>query len=309
VTTGVVIIGPPDDAQVCALAAAVRSHGGVARTYRMSTADAGEWEWASNRIVTPDGLCLTKARGIYLRSIPIQLPVHSEDWVRRTDESEWIRGAARFQRIHGFLKSVHLALSERGCEVINPLWGYAFHRSKPAADLTLASAGIRVPRGIATSSPAMVKEFMEQVGRVVYKPVAGGGRCRELDPARLADHKVALAAAPCYFQELIPGENLRIYTLGDVVLAAFIIESDDIDYRERETGVRLVTASPEAAATAIRAAGELGLTFAGSDIKLLPDGSHVVLDVNPSPMFAGLDALADGRIADRLALRLMGTLR
>jgi len=277
--------------------------------HEMSTANAAAWTWSTDGIVTPDGLVLTSARGIYFRSVPLPLPSHATEWIQTSEEREWAGRAAASQRIHGFLKSVHLALAERDVKVINPLWGHAFHRSKPGTDLRLAAAGIPVPRGVATSDPDLVRDFMEEVGQVVYKPVAGGGRCRKLQAGRVDDHATALAAAPCYFQELIQGDNLRIYTLGDRVVTAFLIESDQVDYREREQAISVFTPPGDVCKTAVRAASELGLIFAGSDIKLLPDGSHVVLDVNPSPMFAALDERVAGKIADSLAIRLLSGLQ
>ena len=71
--------------------------------------------------------------------------------------------------------------------------------------------------------------------------------------------------------------------------------------------VLLVTLAAHVTATAVRAAAALGMLFAGADIKLLPDGRHVVLDVNPSPMFARLDHLVGEAIAAGLARRLMAS--
>ena len=304
-TSNVVVIGPPDDDQVVALVAALKARGETVHVHHMGVTDVGAWSWSPDGIVTPDGLCLTDARSVFVRSIPIQPPVFDDEWIRPADEAGWLRGAAGFQRVHGFLKSVHLALTERGIPVVNPLEGFAFHRSKPATDLTLAEAGIPVPRGVATSDPALVRDLMDEVGPVVYKPVAGGGHCRELDPARLDVESAALAMAPCYFQELVPGENLRIYILGGRLLAAFIIDSEEIDFRDREGDIRVVSPPSEVVADVVTAAQALGLVFTGADVKLPPDGGHVVLDVNPSPMFARLDELVDGAITSGLAEHLI----
>lgn len=304
-TSRVVIIGPPDDDQVAAVETAVRAAGGWVHVHHMCTSDVDNWTWTPDCIDTPDGIRLTSASGVYVRSIPLRPPSHGEEWVRPDEETAWLEAAARYQRVHGFLKSVQLALGERGIEVVNPLSSYMFHRSKPAADLTLAAAGIPVPRGVATSDPALVDDLVDRVGSVVYKPVAGGGRCRELEPASMEAEGPALAIAPVYFQEHIRGQNIRIYTIGDELLAAFVIESIDVDFRGRESAIIPFTPTEDVTVTAVRAAAALGMVFAGSDIKLLPDGRHVVLDVNPSPMFAGLDHLVGDAIAAGLARRLM----
>ncbi len=191
--------------------------------------------------------------------------------------------------------------------ILNSLWGYRHHRSKPGADAALAAAGLPVPRGVATSDPATVDALLDEVGEVVYKPVAGGGRCRVLDPSMLRTGRSRLEVAPVYFQELVPGRNLRVYAIDDRVVAAFDIEADDVDFRGAETAIEVIELDDEVEALTIEAARVLGLRFSGSDIKETPDGRHVVLDVNPSPMFAGIDRRVGGAIAgsivDTLAAR------
>ena len=229
--------------------------------------------------------------------MPTPPPEHHSEHVAPDDEATWLERAERRRRQLGFFKSVQLALDERGVPILNSLWGYRHHRSKPGADAALAAAGLPVPRGVATSDPTSVEDLLDEVGDVVYKPVAGGGRCRVLDPAMLRSARSRLDAAPVYFQELVPGRNLRIYAIDDRIVAAFDIEADDVDFRGAETSIEVIELDDEVAALAIRAAEVLGLRFSGSDIKETPDGRHVVLDVNPSPMFAGIDPRVDGAIA------------
>ncbi len=264
-----------------------------------------DWTWGADRISVADH-AVTKSRGVFVRSIPILLPEHDQPRISETDEAAWLERAAARQRMHGFFKSVQLSLEERGIPVVNPLWGFAYHRSKPGADLALALAGIPVPRGVATKDPSHVQELIDEVGAVVYKPVAGGGRCRVLHPSDLETKSDRLGQAPCYFQELVPGKNLRVYTMADRVLTAFDIEADDVDFRGRETKISQFDLPPEIVQTALTAAEVLGLPFAGTDIKLCPDGRHVVLDVNPSPMFAALDRSVDGAIALGIIDHLLG---
>lgn len=303
----IVIIGPHDDRQVRAVTDAAQRAGVACEVAHFRSDAVREWRWTADAIATPDALALTDASGIYVRSVPIALPRHRHERVAPDEEAAWSAEAARRQRIHGFFKSVQLAVEERSVPMLNPVWGYQYHRSKPGAELALAAAGVPVPRGVATSDVAEVRALIERVGPVAYKPVAGGGRCRILDPGLLdGPESDRLLAAPCYFQEVVPGRNLRIYTLEDRLLAAFDIASDDIDFRGRETSVDVVDVAPEVLATATRAAKTLGLPFAGSDIKLCPDGRHVVLDVNPSPMFAGLDPRVDHAIADGMVAHLAG---
>ncbi len=302
-TAPLVIIGRPDDAQVEALIAAAERRSRPVRVLRFSDHRSSDWVWDSDGL-SVDGFRLDEASGIFVRSIPILLPQHHDERVAAADQDEWLERAEKRQRLHGFYKSVQLALADRGVPVVNPLWGFAYHRSKPAADLALAHRGIPVPRGVATSDPAAIRALMDEVGAVVYKPVAGGGRCRVLDPDTLERDHHLLRRTAVYAQELIPGRNLRVYTLDDRVIAAFDIESDDVDFRGEEKRISTVRLDPAIERTAIEAARVLELPFAGSDIKLTPEGEHIVLDVNPSPMFAGLDRRIDWAISDSLVEKL-----
>lgn len=305
-TNPIILVGPADDPQVQALQTAASQRGVSTAVLHLSAHHPSEWQWAANGIAVGD-LRVSEALGVFVRSVPILLPEHKAPWLTESDEVEWLEQAAARQRMHGFYKSLQLSLEERGVPVVNPLWGFAYHRSKPGADLALALAGVPVPRGVATTEPARVNDLMAEVGAVVYKPVAGGGRCRVLRQGDLEAKAHRLARTPCYFQELIPGRNLRVYTMADRILAAFDIEADDVDFRGRETKISRIALSPEVEETAIRAAEVLGLPFSGSDIKLCPDGRHVVLDVNPSPMFAGLDGTVDGAIGRGIVDHLIGS--
>lgn len=306
-TGPILVLGPPDDAQVLAVERAAAARGVPIEVLRLSTTRTDRWRWGTDRIETSDGDRLDHVRGIYVRSMPTPAPDHPTEHVHPDDEAAWLRRAERRRRQLGFFKSVQVALDERGVPILNSLWAYRHHRSKPGADAALAAAGLPVPRGVATSDPATVEELIDEVGEVVYKPVAGGGRCRVLDPVSLRTARSRLEMAPVYFQELVPGRNLRIYSIDDRIVAAFDIEADDVDFRGAETAIEVIELDDEVAAMAIEAARVLGLRFSGSDIKETPAGRHVVLDVNPSPMFAGIDHRVDGAIAgsivDTLAVR------
>ncbi|MEO1062099.1 MAG: hypothetical protein AAFZ07_11820 [Actinomycetota bacterium] len=296
-TEPILVLGPPDDAQVLAVERAAAARGVPAEVLRLSTTRTDRWTWTTDRIETSEGDRLDRVRGIYVRSMPTPAPDHRTEHVHPSDEAAWLERAERRRRQLGFFKSAQLALDERGVPILNSLWGYRHHRSKPGADAELAAAGLPVPRGVATSDPASVEDLLDEVGDVVYKPVAGGGRCRVLDPSMLRTARARLEVAPVYFQELVPGRNLRIYAIDDRVVAAFDIEADDVDFRGAETAITVIEVDDEVAGLAVEAAKVLGLRFSGSDIKRTPDGRLVVLDVNPSPMFAGIDHRVGGAIA------------
>ena len=99
---------------------------------------------------------------------------------------------------------------------------FFFHRSKPAADQQLDLAGVPVPSGLVSTDADEVRRFADEVGEVVYKPVAGGGACWALDPAELDDPltRRRLSRSPVLFQERVRGRDVRIYTVDGEVADA-----------------------------------------------------------------------------------------
>jgi glutathione synthase/RimK-type ligase-like ATP-grasp enzyme len=107
------------------------------------------------------------------------------------------------------------------------------------------------------------------------------------------------------FQQRIHGDNLRLYVIGGRVVAAGRILSNALDYREAEHGVERFEPEPALAKIAVTAAESVGLLFSGVDI-LAGQDRYVVLEANPSPMFAAFDHLAGTRVAEHLASFLVG---
>ncbi len=135
-----------------------------------------------------------------------------------------------------------------------------------------------------------LRAFAATVGAVVAKPIAGGGSCvavEDLDAVR-----DGLRLAPALFQARILGDDLRLYLLDGTVVAAWHMLTDALDYRGNELAIHPVVADRRLAEVARHAGEACGLPFCGIDIKRTPTGELVVLDVNPSPMFAVVD-LAD----------------
>jgi glutathione synthase/RimK-type ligase-like ATP-grasp enzyme len=148
-----------------------------------------------------------------------------------------------------------------------------------------------VPATLWSNDPGDVRAFAARHGRVAYKPVAGGAATRELTAADLDDARLrALAGAPVTFQELLPGEDLRVFVLDGEVIAAFRISSAALDYRQNEERVEAIAADSDLATTCRRATALLGLRFTGMDLKRAGDGTLRILELNPSPMFLGFDA-------------------
>ena len=302
----VCIFGADDDPQVEAVQRAVTSLGERAVTLRLDGAEMRSWEWSVDAIKRADGFRLDQLRAVYIRSIPVPIPQHRSAFVASEAEADWLTAAERGRAMLGAARAAQRSLADRGVEMVNPVEAFWFHRSKPGADQRLAHHGVPVPRSLVTTDIRSVTDFVEEVGELVYKPVAGGGACRLLDLSALSGAAQTLSVAPVLFQERIVGRDLRIYVVGGSVVGGCVIHTDAIDYRGNETGIEAIDVSPELAELAVQAAEVLGMTFTGIDIKEGPDGSLTVLDVNPSPMFVGISQSTGIDVAGALAAHLAG---
>lgn len=189
--------------------------------------------------------------------------------------------------------------------IVNPVETLILHFAKPYHLQRLKASGIPVPKTLVTSDADQLLEFSRHRD-VVYKPVAGGALCQLLkEEDKKPERLKRLATAPVQFQEYIEGEDLRVFVLDGKVIAAFIIEGEDIDYRKDTVRVIPFEITPTIESLCIRACDALGLIFSGVDLKLKPDGTVVCIECNPSPMFEGFDRVAPQSIVSQLASYLI----
>ncbi|MCP4639946.1 MAG: ATP-grasp domain-containing protein [bacterium] len=212
---------------------------------------------------------------------------------------------AQFEEKRAFLASVLESLRHRGVRIVNTLEANAQHSRKPFQLELLRNAGLPVPRTLATNDPAAVKRFARDVGEVVYKPLAGGATVQRLERADLkSDRLASLATAPVLFQELVEGVAVRAYVVGRRVVASAEIHSPELDYRRDEQDVVPTRLTPDERRAAIAAAQACGMPFTGVDLIRGKDG-FVVLECNPSPMFAVFEKKTGQDVAGPLAQLLL----
>jgi glutathione synthase/RimK-type ligase-like ATP-grasp enzyme len=239
-------------------------------------------------------------RGLY--STPISFDVDAASEM----EEDWHTTLVAFREKGEFLAALLLRWEEAQVPIYNPL-GPSDRLRKPFQLARLRAAGFPVPDTLWSNDPDAVRTFARRHGRVAYKPVAGGAATRELTPADLGEARLqALAGAPVTFQELLPGEDLRVFVLDGSVVAAFRITSSALDYRQNEDSVEAIEIDPPLSTLCLQATRLLGLRFTGMDLKRAQDGTLKVLELNPSPMFLGFDARGGTDIRGSLARALAG---
>ena len=182
--------------------------------------------------------------------------------------------------------------------------------SKPYQAQLIASYGLRVPETLISNDPAAVLAFRAAHGAIIYKSMSGvRSIVKKLDDEDIArlDH---IRWCPVQFQEFVQGVDVRVHVVDRDVFPTEIV-SDATDYRyARQTGgsaeLRAIELDDDLAGRCVALTAGLGLSFAGIDLRLGPDGSATCFEVNPSPAYSYYEANTGQPIAASLARYLAG---
>jgi hypothetical protein len=196
--------------------------------------------------------------------------------------------------------------------VVNRAAAMASNGSKPFQAQAILRQGLHIPETLITSDPALAREFARQLGRVIFKSMSGvRSIVREMEADDLARlHQIRWC--PVQFQTYVPGQNVRVHTIGAQVFASRII-SDATDYRyaARQTGepadLEPFELSDELAERCLALAADLDLPFAGIDLKITPDGEVYCFEVNPSPAYSYYESQTGQPVSLALAQYLAGS--
>lgn len=176
------------------------------------------------------------------------------------------------------------------CAVVNRSGGAMSNHSKPYQAILIREAGLLIPPTLVTSDPADARRFHDECGgETIFKSLSGvRSIVRRVNAGHLARLPL-LEQGPAQFQKFIPGENVRVHTVGDEVFAT-LVHSEAVDYRyARREGhtveMEATTLPSEVHHACLKIARKLDLLFAGIDLKVTPDGEYYCFEVNPSPGF------------------------
>lgn len=181
-------------------------------------------------------------------------------------------------------------LEDLPCAVVNRCGGGMSNNSKVYQALLVREVGLLTPPTLVTNDPVAARRFYEENdGEVIYKSLSGiRSIVKRLQPEQL-DRLSLLRNGPAQFQAFIPGENVRVHTVGDELFPTRII-SDGVDYRYAgreglDVDMEATTLPDEIAESCLRLANRLDLLFAGIDFKVTPEGKYYCFEVNPCPGF------------------------
>ncbi|MDP9069215.1 MAG: hypothetical protein M3N53_12835 [Actinomycetota bacterium] len=303
-TQPIALIGAPQDAHIAAVASALEDRGAevvVVDTlkfpgaYRISLRDRLD-------AIEVEGRSLARPAAVYIRDVYSSALSPGVD-VADEMEQHWRRTLVALREKAQVLFSLLARWAELGVPVYNPP-SPEWRLAKPFQLAVLEQAGLPVPRTLWTNDPVEVRRFADG-GRIAYKPVAGGAATKELRPEDLTDERLrTLRGAPVTFQQLLEGDNFRVYCLDGEVIASLRITSDALDFRQNEEVVEQTTLPDHVLAGCLTAADALGLRWTGMDLREDARGTLRFLELNSSPMFLGFDGRAGTGILSALVRRL-----
>jgi glutathione synthase/RimK-type ligase-like ATP-grasp enzyme len=243
------------------------------------------WHWQnsspSGYISCPDWkLNLEEINSVYIRY------VGTEGRTPRTDVAPEAMGLMYFEYDSGIMALIE----DLPCTVVNRLRGSMSNNSKLYQALLIRECGLLTPSTLVTNDAEEARQFYEECnGEVIYKSLSGiRSIVNRLKPEQLSRLSL-LKNGPAQFQELIPGENVRVHTVGDKLFPTRV-HSASVDYRyARHDGNKVemesTTLPTDIAEACLQIADQLNLSLTGIDLKEAPDGKYYCFEVNPCPGF------------------------
>lgn len=200
------------------------------------------------------------------------------------------------------------------CPVVNRAAPSVSNHSKPYQALAVREAGLQTPPTLVTSDPHAAREFYDSNGgEVIFKSLSGvRSVVRKMKPSDL-ERLPSLRHGAAQFQRFLPGDNVRVHTVGDELFATRI-RSGAVDYRYARRQGHAAEMEParlpdSVAEACLRLARATGLVIAGIDLKQTPEEEWYCFEINPCPGFAYYEQNTGQPISAALAELLRGGLR
>jgi glutathione synthase/RimK-type ligase-like ATP-grasp enzyme len=245
----------------------------------------------SDRRTTYQGASIDDIKTFYVRSVFYSHPPYDLEEQRKVKKLKldgWYADYTAERERQSLLGSWLRAAALSGRRVVNPVESFDLHYLKPFQLALLRKNKIPVPATLVTNDEKQLLKFKKEVRRVVYKPVSGGAGCQLIEEEDWQKERLSLLrSAPVLFQEYIPGDNIRVYVVGNKVVSSGIIHTSQVDYRGNEERIERIALPKKVGELCIKAMRVCGMSFTGIDLKITPKGDFVFIECNPSAMFIG----------------------
>lgn len=189
---------------------------------------------------------------------------------------------------------LQLLLAVESINWVNSFQAIQFHRIKPMQLMLANSLGANVPPTYIGNEPKSIDAFLKKHQMSVVKPIFAGGHTRLICHNLMPINKIkSWASQPLTLQRYIPGENIRTYIVGQLMISGRIEEKyshrkpkDIADYREADSVKLIAVQIPiQIQQLAIRIMRAFHMKYTAIDWRLTPDGDYVFLEANPAPLF------------------------
>jgi hypothetical protein len=238
-------------------------------------------------------------------------------YIRLLDHPRAIRsgtseGTDQQRRLANFYEAMLSWCEVTTARVVTRASASASNASKGYQLQLIQEQGFAVPETLITNEPALVRAFLEEHGRVIFKSLSGNRSIVQLFGDHDLERLNRILWCPTQFQEYIDGLNVRVHVVVDECFATAIY-SDEVDYRSvdkyglNSACFQEVSLPAGLADRCVRLARALDLPVAGIDLKIESSGKAVCLEVNPSPAFMYYESRTGQPISNAVASYLSGS--
>ncbi|MBA2662770.1 MAG: RimK family alpha-L-glutamate ligase [Bradymonadaceae bacterium] len=207
---------------------------------------------------------------------------------------------------HGIALLAHFELTRTF--VLNSSTAIALSRDKLRTLQYLAASNVPVPATVAVHSSETIDAALQRVGSpVIIKLLSGTQgigviKAESIDQARSTVETLWSLGEDCLIQRYIAesrGHDVRVFVVAGKVVAAMNRQASEGEFRSNLH--RGGTSSPanlsaRESEVALRATEILGLSVAGVDMLITPDGP-LVIEVNSSPGLEGIETTTGRDVA------------
>jgi len=207
-----------------------------------------------------------------------------------------------------------------GIPLVNSLKGVTIARNQFITLQTLVASGLPVPPTIFITKPASFLRAVKQLGGfpVVIKQVdgmGGEGIVKVNSQAEAADFLTQHlnARKGLLVQQFIRPQDrtdIRVLVIGEKIAGAMALVPDSQDFRaniHQKGHASPIALTKSCASIALNAAKACHLQIAGIDLIVEKNGSPLILEVNYSPGFKGLEAATGQDIAKQVVAYVTST--
>ncbi len=195
------------------------------------------------------------------------------------------------------------------CYWVNPIDSLINARYRIRQLQLIRTQGVRVPEVIVSNDFRRVQAFFSLTNeQLQYRPSgwhSSSWNCGYID--EIARHLSDLPVTPVEYQEIIAGDEVRAYVIGESVFSGLIEPVTNEFAAMHNDYVRPIELPAEAKRICRRVAATLDLRFCAIDMRITPEGEYAVVDVDANPMFLHFEQTTRLPISDRLVELLIAT--